>query len=357
MPDWRDKARERVKDKKAGATFKLVEGPNGFRILPNKKDLLPDGRPSPKGIQHPPYMEFRVHRDVGPDKAFLMCGKNIEGEGKCWLCDVKIPELEGTGQPKKQEQAFNIGPRESFLIQVSRVDPDTGKFSLPKPFWASNGKGIVGRPAKRPTLATQIQSAILNSRKDFIDPAKGYNMFIERSGMGPKDTTYGAPEGDDKPTKVPLAVLAAVKDFSELLPKYDGEEQQRAYFGKPRKQDEEADQSYAAEETPEETEATEEVPEETPAEEYPDETEEAPAEEVPEEYEADAETPEEYGDVPEEEPPYEEEPELEAEEPPPSPPRAVPSKKRPAPPPPPPPPTKKRATAPPPPARRPPGRR
>jgi hypothetical protein len=251
MSDWRTKARERVKEKKSGTTFKLVEGTNGFRILPNKLDLQPDGRPKKEGIQNPPFLELRVHRDVGPDKSFCTCGLDIEGNGKCWLCQVKIPELEASKAPAKKEQAFAIGARETFLIQVSRIDTETGKFSMPKPFWPSNGKGIPGRPAKRPTLATQIQSAILNSRKDFIDPAKGYNMYINRTGMGPRDTTYDPPEADENPSKVPLAILAQVKPFEELFRPYDEEDQKAAYFGRPRREE------RAAEDEGEEGEAEE----------------------------------------------------------------------------------------------------
>src|SRR5438128_2051998 len=69
MSDWRDDAQQRVKDKKQGATMRLEVGSSCVRVLPNKKDLLPDGRLGPKGIKHRPYKEFRIHREVGPDKA------------------------------------------------------------------------------------------------------------------------------------------------------------------------------------------------------------------------------------------------------------------------------------------------
>ena len=310
--DWRSAARERVKEKKQGASFKLVEGTNAFRILPNKKDITATGTIDPKkGLQYPPFLEFRVHRDVGPDKAFLACGHDIEGGGSCWLCDVKIPELEKI--PTKRDQAFEIGPRESFLIQVSRIDGETGKFSMPKPFWVSNGRGIVGRPAKRPTLATQVQSAILNSRKDFIDPVKGYNMYIERTGLGQKDTTYGSPEGDEKASKVPTAILLAVKSFEELVPAYDVEEQKSAYYGRPKKE---------AEVEPEDEEVSEDTDNEIAAEdEEVVEGEEAATEEISEEKAPLDEEPEPEDMLPEEEAPLDEEPEPEMEveeEPPPT---------------------------------------
>ena len=97
MGSWKTEAQERVKEQKAGASFKLAEGDNLFRILPN-----------PKGPRFSPFIEFRIHRDVGPDKRFVACGKDIRGEGKCWLCDKKIPELQSSESSKKRLMAENM---------------------------------------------------------------------------------------------------------------------------------------------------------------------------------------------------------------------------------------------------------
>ena len=321
---WKDEAKQRVKDKKEGATMKLLEGQNGFRILPNKKDLNPDGTLKKAGIQNPPFLEARVHRDVGPDKAFLRCGHSISGEGSCHLCDKIIPALEASGSPQKQEQADNIGPREVFLIQVSRIDNDSGKFGLPKPFWVSNGRGIPGKPGKRPSLATQVQSAILNSRKDYVDPVSGYNMWIERTGFGYKDTVYGPPEGDTEPSKVPLPVLMAVKPLEELIAAYDEEEMKNAYLGRPREdresQREEQPRRRTANARPkavEEVDDREQVEEAPPADDAYDEA--PPDEEQQDEYVEEAPLEEEAPtDVQEEEQEeYVAEPENDPEPPPP----------------------------------------
>lgn len=118
--DWRKKAKERLKEKKDGDTFKLQEGVNCFRVLPNKK-----------GTKYSPFLEIRMHRNVGAEKMSVRCGKDVEGKGKCWLCDSKIPALEGGSDAQKQ-RAATLNAVDQVITQVSRVDPDTGKFGAPK---------------------------------------------------------------------------------------------------------------------------------------------------------------------------------------------------------------------------------
>ena len=257
MPNWRDEARERAKEKGEGNSLKLKEGDNSIRLLPDKKDLMPDGKLNPKGVQSKPYREYRIHRNLGPDNYKATCGKKMDGTGKCWACDVKIPELRASGNPAKKLTAEKIGPQEQFLVNGARFDPDKQVWSMPKPWWASTGNGIPGKQSQ--SLAVKVLSKISSLRRDVIDPVKGYNLNIEKTGEGMK-TRYGSVETDESPSKVPLKVLASVVSLDEIIPPYDEAEMKALYFGKPRPErdeihDEEPDEDAdAEEESPEELE-------------------------------------------------------------------------------------------------------
>jgi hypothetical protein len=227
---WRDEAAQRVKEKSEGNTLKLVEGDNCFRILPDKKDILPGGKMGPKGVQHAPYREFRMHRHVGPDDSTVPCGKDIKGEGDCWLDDIKIPELEQSDSEKKRLQAIKIQPQEQFIVNASRFDPDKQKFEKPKTWWISTGAGVPGKASQ--SLAVRIYSKLAQSKKDYVDPIKGYNLNISRTGQGLK-TRYPEIEGDESPSRVPAEILAQVVDLDKSIPVYIESEQKAAYFGRP----------------------------------------------------------------------------------------------------------------------------
>lgn len=310
MADWRTQGRTRVKEKSDGNTLKLKEGENCIRVLPDKKDLTPDGKLGPKGIQHPPVREFRIHPDVGPDKGQCTCGKSIDGSGECWLCDVKIPDLEKKG---KVTQAAAIEAREKFVVQASRYDPDTQKFSIPKPWWVSAGAGIPGKSAAN-SLAMRVYSKIVSSKKDHIDPNKGYNLNVERTGEGMK-TRYPSVEGDESPSKVPIEILKLVKDLDKIIQPYSEDEQKSLYFGRPKQEEDEKPKSrkrvQEVDEDTEEEEESEEV--ETEETEESEESEEE-SEETESEMEEDPEEVEETEESEEETEESEEEEEVEEEE-------------------------------------------
>lgn len=320
MPGWRDEAQKRVKEKGEGAKIKINNGANCIRALPDKADIDKDGKVGPKGCIHKPYREFRMHYEVGPDKAALGCGIDISGEGECYLCSVKIPELEASNNPAKKELAKKIQAKEVFLMNACRFDPDTQKFSAAKPWTPSTGSGIPGRQGE--SLAVRIFSRIAAGKKEYIDPNKGHNINITKTGEGLK-TRYPEIEGDESPSKVPAEILKAMKSLDASVPVYDEEDMKAAYFGRPKKEDEESapvDDEETTEETTEETvEETEPEPE-VETEESQEETE--PAEEEATETETDPEVEEEYEAEPETE--------IEEEEPAP-PPRKVAPKPAPAP--------------------------
>jgi hypothetical protein len=276
---WKDDARERVKEKKQGATYKLTEGLNCFRILPNKK-----------GLDKPPYLEIFIHRDVGPDKGWCRCGKNIDGTGKCWICDSRIPSLMKSGSPQKRQRAEALARREQFIVQVSAYDPETKKFSSPKPFWPSTGG--------RQSLSVKILAKLASDRRSYDDPVKGYNMNVTRTGTGFKDTRYEMELPDDEPTKVPSWVLEASKPLEELVEEYSEKRQKTLYYGQ-EEPPSSSRRNYAEDEEPENEEPEDEEPED-----------EEPEDEEPEDEEPEDEEPED--EEPEDEEPEDEEPEDEA---------------------------------------------
>ena len=104
----------------------------------------------------------------------MRCGVNpVDREGECWLCDVKIPQLRKKGMEKR---ATALAPKPQFLVQVGKVDTN-GKMTGPFLF----------TPAK--TVADQLLASIFGSRKkSYVDPLKGYNLTIARTGTGRNDT-------------------------------------------------------------------------------------------------------------------------------------------------------------------------
>lgn len=293
--DWRSQAKERVKARQEGNTIKLTVGVNCLRVLPHKNDILPSGQLKSTGVMTNPVREFRTHRDVGPDKEFLACGHDVEGGGKCWLCDVMIPQL--LKNPAKQAYADKMSSQDQFMVMASRFDTDVQKFTPAKPWWVSTGG--------RNSLSVRVHSKIAGDRKDYVHPVKGYNLNIEKTGEG-LNTRYPSVEGDDAPSKVPLAILAALKPIEEYLPKYDEAEQKAAFYGKAREEEAPVEEE-TYEEAPAEEEQLESAEGELVEEEYVDP--DAPAEEeLTEEEPLAAEEEEQLEEYVAEEEPAEEEP-------------------------------------------------
>lgn len=213
--DYKDRARRRAKERQETYWWKVVGTPNGtdntFRILPTPK----------KGTSSPAvFFEYQVHRDVGPKKRMVRCGKDADtGEGRCWLCDKRIPALEKAG---KQSRAVGLAPQTQLIVQVA-VLGDNGK--LEGPFgW---------NPSKK--VGNDIIGSVLGSkRKDYVDAKKGYNLTINRTGTGMMDTRYGMIEPDEDPSVVPAEIMKKLKPFCEVkeIPVYGEDIQKAAYEGR-----------------------------------------------------------------------------------------------------------------------------
>src|SRR3954466_11361483 len=94
--DYREEARDRIKEKSKGKYYKMPEGENVFRILPNALD-------KPKKFPKRPYFEYSIHRGVGPGaiKRTMTCGKDgVDGE--CWLCQTVEKMMKSSSGAKRK---------------------------------------------------------------------------------------------------------------------------------------------------------------------------------------------------------------------------------------------------------------
>jgi hypothetical protein len=206
----KERARKRSAERNETIWLKLKEGENTIRILPTpKSDTTP-------GI----WYEYRLHREVGPKKTQVRCGKEPGTEkGSCWLCDKILPKLRAKGH---EARATALAAKDTMVMQVAVVDND-GAMSGPRLY----------QPATR--VGDQLLSSALSSKKrNYADPKKGYNITISRTGTGRNDTRYGIPEPDDEPSEVPATIIKKLKPFSELkeIPPYSEAKQKAAYEGR-----------------------------------------------------------------------------------------------------------------------------
>jgi hypothetical protein len=299
MEDYIARARKRAAQRQTSSWYKLLQGDNLFRILPT-----PESKTTPAV-----FYEYRVHREVGPRKANVMCGKDVvNDEGRCWLCDVMIPKLRKMG---KEVRAAALEPKDNLAIQVAKVDED-GSMSGP----------FIFTPSKR--VGDQIVASILGSKKrKYADPKNGFNLTINRTGTGKNDTRYGMIEPDVDPSEVPSELVKKLKPFSELreIGFYDEAKQKAAYTG----QDAVVEEEEEEEVKPKAKKAT---PKPEPEEDDEEEADDAEVEETEDEEEEEDDEEPEAGDEEE----VEEDNEEEEEEP--APKKAAkgkPSKKQPEP--------------------------
>jgi hypothetical protein len=274
--DWREEASARYKEKSQKGRFKLLEGENTLRILPRI-----GGKDSKT-----PFYEYMVHREVGPNKRFVRCGKNMHTEGKCWICDSKIPELQGSGNPAKEKRAASLEPKEQFCLQVAVVDTDTQKMRGPYLWTVPTGGSR--------SLAARILGVLKSTKRDYIDPDEGYNLTIERTGTGKTDTIYGQITPDEESSKLSGRIFGAGKSFESYVAPYSEEQQKAAYFG--RDEQEAAPEDTEGEEA---SESEEDRPKKKPHAEEEDEP--APKKHRPAEEEEDEPAPKKKSPVVEEE--------------------------------------------------------
>jgi len=224
MADWRDQTKKEMKEiSQKKKTFRLVEGDNVVRILPNVK-----------GTDKPPYVRFNVHPGVGPNNRFVRCGREVDsGEGECWLCDTLIPKLESSGKKSQRAIAENMASRPNFVVQVAWVDPDSDEMRGPKFWYVPTGKA-----GGQKAYYFKIMSLLSRTAKKYDDPKKGFNFTVNRTGEG-RATTYQAPDPDEDSTPVPSSILKKLRPLSEVVPEYSEQTQKNAYHGREDDEEEE----------------------------------------------------------------------------------------------------------------------
>ncbi len=217
---WQEKAHRRANAMKTGSRFKLVEGDNTFRILPNRSAVLEfktvkNWRKACAGF--PPFIEFLAHRDVGPDKKFIRSGRDVDGDGECWITGVLIPRLEQSSSKSDKSIAKAMAPQEQYIVQVAWLDREGN--------WQGPGFFYVPGPL-RPAIMELLGN--LKGRQ-YDHPKKGKNMTINRTGTGMRDTKYGTLILDEDASEVPIEIIRKVKAFSEVAPEYSETTQQEAW--------------------------------------------------------------------------------------------------------------------------------
>jgi hypothetical protein len=237
--DYKERARKRAEQLATGIWYKLVPGQNSFRVLPT---------PASERTQAQ-WIEYAVHRDVGPTKKTLRCGIDpITGKGKCFLCS-KQKALRAAG---KEIRAARLEAQPQMVVQVAKVDEDGG---MTGPFLFSPSKGV----------GNQILGSVIGAKKrDFLGLAKGYNINIKRTGTK-LDTRYGVMISDDEPSAVPASIAKKIKPFSEIkeIPLYEESLQKRVFLGEDESDEDEEDEDID-EEVDEESEPDEDEEDETP---------------------------------------------------------------------------------------------
>ena len=263
--DFRERARRGTKEKAEKGRYKMVEDDNTFRIL-----KTPKGETSPMV-----FMYWKIHRHVGPNDGWGRCGLDADGEGYCWLENKKIPELRKKG---KMKAAAKLESEDQFSVQVAAIEDGEWRGPL---LWT--------RPVGGPkSMNYRLEQIIQSVKRDAVDPKKGYNVTINRTGTGMNDTNYGPTMYDDEPTAVPKEIMARLKPFDQVLPEYDEDRLKAAYYGRDVEEKEEEEEERPRKKGKPRDE--EEEPEETEEEEQEEETEEE-SEEESEEVEEEEEEP------------------------------------------------------------------
>src|SRR5580692_4448909 len=127
-----DEARKRAKSSR-----KQIETGGRFRPPENKSEIRILETPPDKERDSPAlYLEYQVHRNIGPNKRFARCGNAPGEKGKCWLCNKRAKqEKEGNTR-----QAAKLAPDLMLAVQVAVKDQDLEEMVGPLLWEMSSGK-------------------------------------------------------------------------------------------------------------------------------------------------------------------------------------------------------------------------
>ncbi len=167
--DWtEEQMKQDDKEMSSGGDFwKCPTGRTSVRFLPPKL-----GWPSPFVIQHQHFI-----RMPGVEKAIVFaCPKEHESK-KCLACD-KADALETSGNSRDAKQSKALRPQRRVManVIVTPKDPESSVM-----IWA---------------FGKRVYDALKAIRTDdenggnFLDPIKGFNISVNRTGQGKDDTVY-----------------------------------------------------------------------------------------------------------------------------------------------------------------------
>lgn len=205
MDDARKRAKLSRKQIETGGRFKPPEGKSEIRIL----ETPPDRERDSPAL----YMEYFVHRNVGPNKRFCMCG-NKPGQTKhkrCWLC--------------KKKKKYETSKQQELAVQVAVKDQDLDELVGPLVWQMGVGKSA-------DAMGYKIKGVISSDRRNYTDHKRGYNLHFKRTGLGLK-TKWSDIDHDDEPSRVPKGILKQLKPFVDTgIPQYDEQWQKDCYYGR-----------------------------------------------------------------------------------------------------------------------------
>ena len=232
--NWREAARDRLREKKIGSWFKLAEGDNVIRILPNALDKK---KQPPKRV----FKEYNVHWNVGPNGKKCTCGIDLKtGEGDCYLCK-KVAKLAKSKSRSDRKQADSMKQTPEMAMQIATIPQGSKKMVGPTLWQLREGSSA-------DSIDSKILQVIGDRKRIVSDPRKGYNFTVERIGQM-KRTKYMPPVLDDEPSEVPAAILKKLKPFEELIPEYNEEWQKKCYYGREKEEDKRDDDDEEDERT------------------------------------------------------------------------------------------------------------
>ncbi len=167
--DYDEETAQQEKDDLAsgGADFmKLVVGRNLLRILPP-----PPGKRTPFRVAYQHFIE------VGGNSQSVICAR-LEAKQPCGVC-MKIDQLRKSKEKVDQDMASAFFARRRVFVNVfDRNEPDETKRMKVLAF----GKSIHEQLTALRT--DEVAGA------DYVNPEKGFDVVIERTGTGKNDTKY-----------------------------------------------------------------------------------------------------------------------------------------------------------------------
>ena len=191
----------------------------------------PDTKSVIRGLKTPPdkerespglYLEYDVHRNIGPNKRFGMCGNPVGGhKNRCWLCKKRAQLI----KEGRTSQAAKLAPQRMLAIQVAVYNDEMETFIGPL-LWAMT----MGGPD---SMGVKMMEIITSKRRDYFDHKHGYDLDFRRRGVGLK-TKWGDIDHAEDSSKVPKGIIKKLKPFCDLegLRQYDEQWLKDAYYGR-----------------------------------------------------------------------------------------------------------------------------